>query len=262
MRYSVTLGAAGQGRDPAGLADLAALAEDSGWDAVFLEDYLDYQGTGLPTFDAWVCLAAMATATTRIRLGPQVTPLSRRLPWEVAMQAVALDYLSGGRLILGVGSGDVTDPVLAALGGPRDLASRLDEGLEVVMALWSGEALWHNGSHYQLAGLRLAARPVQSPRIPIWIGGDLRRVGVRRRLAKWDGACVYRERPLRPEDVHDILDLVRRERGEAGGYEVKVSGSPELLEEFAEAGAAWWGRWIPPGSLAETRAVIAAGPPT
>src|SRR5262245_50274799 len=118
MRFSVTVGAVGDGRDPAGLARLAELAEASGWDAVFLEDYLDYQGMGLPTYDPWVCLAAMAAATSQIRLGTTVTPVPRRRPWELAAQAVAVDWLSAGRLILGVGAGDAADPGFAAVGEP------------------------------------------------------------------------------------------------------------------------------------------------
>jgi alkanesulfonate monooxygenase SsuD/methylene tetrahydromethanopterin reductase-like flavin-dependent oxidoreductase (luciferase family) len=260
----VTLGAVGDGREPAGLAGLAALAEASGWDAVFLEDYLDYQGMGLATYDPWVCLAAMAAATGRIRLGTTVTPVPRRRPWELAAQAVAVDHLSAGRLILGVGAGDVSDPGFAAVGEParpRVLAARLDEGLEIISRLWTGSAVHYAGEHYRISGLRLAATPVQRPRIPIWVGGDLRRPGVRRRLTRWDGACVYRERPLDPDDVRDILDLVRRERGGTSGFEVKVSGNPHLVDEFAAAGAAWWGRWIAPGDIAEARQVIAAGPP-
>jgi alkanesulfonate monooxygenase SsuD/methylene tetrahydromethanopterin reductase-like flavin-dependent oxidoreductase (luciferase family) len=119
MRYGVTLGAYGDGRDPRGLARLAALAEDRGWDAMFLEDYLVYQGmTGGPTYDTWICLAAMATATERLRLGTTVAAVPRRRPWELAAAAVALDQLSGGRLILGAGAGDLNDP-----GGPAGAAA-------------------------------------------------------------------------------------------------------------------------------------------
>jgi alkanesulfonate monooxygenase SsuD/methylene tetrahydromethanopterin reductase-like flavin-dependent oxidoreductase (luciferase family) len=262
VRFSVTLGAGGSGRDPAGLAALAALAEEAGWDAFFLEDYLCYRG--LPTYDAWVCLAAIAAATTRIRIGTTVTPLPRRQPWELAAQAVAVDRLSGGRLILGVGSGAGDDPGLAAVGpsmSARERAARLDEALQVLTALWTGTRVGHHGRHYQLDGLRLAAVPVQQPRIPIWIGGDLRRPGVRRRLAQWDGACVYRERALDPGDVRDIVTLIRAADRELPGYDIKVSGNPGLLDEFAAAGATWWGQWIPPGAPDAAREVITAGPP-
>ena len=98
MRYLINIGAAGPGRDPRTLAELAALAEACGWDGMTLEDYLVYQGNlGTPTFDAWVVLAAMAMATTRITLGTLVTPLPRRRPWQLASEAVTLDHLCGGR---------------------------------------------------------------------------------------------------------------------------------------------------------------------
>lgn len=271
LRFGVTLGAVGEGRDPRGLAELATLAEQSGWDGFFLEDYLIYQGmVDQPTYDATVGLAAMAMTTTRIRLGFTVTPVPRRHPWELAAQCVALDHVCGGRLILGVGAGDVGDPSVAAVGesrNPRVRAELLDEGLAILAALWTGEPVHHDGAHYRVDGLRLAARPVQRPRIPIWVGGDLLRPGVRRRLSQWDGACVYKGppgagEPMTPDDVRDLRRLVVRERGHADGFDVKVSatvGAAELAA-FAAAGATWATRWIPPVGLAETRAVIAHGP--
>jgi alkanesulfonate monooxygenase SsuD/methylene tetrahydromethanopterin reductase-like flavin-dependent oxidoreductase (luciferase family) len=263
VKYSVTLGAGGDGRDPAGLAALAALAEATGWDAFLLEDYLCYRG--LPTYDPWVCLAAIAAATTRIRLGTTVTPLPRRHPWELAAQAVAVDHLSGGRLILGVGSGADDDPAFTTVGTPmsvRERTARLDEGLQVLTALWAGTPVHHHGRYYHMDGLRLPATPVQRPRIPIWVGGDLRRPGVRRRLTEWDGACVYRERALDPGDVRDIVALRSAAGRDLAGYDIKVSGNPACLSDFAAAGATWWGRWIPPGRPDDARKFIAGGPPS
>jgi alkanesulfonate monooxygenase SsuD/methylene tetrahydromethanopterin reductase-like flavin-dependent oxidoreductase (luciferase family) len=262
VKFSITLGAAGDGRDPAALAGLAVLAETAGWDAFFLEDYVSYRG--LPTYDPWICLAAIAGATRRIRLGTTVTPLPRRHPWELAAQAVAVDHLSGGRLILGVGSGAADDPAFATVGSPvtaSERAARLDEGLQVLTALWTGTAVHHQGRYYLIDGLQLAATPVQQPRIPIWVGGDLRRPGVRRRLAQWDGACAYRERALGPDDVRDIAGLVRAAGRDLAGYDIKVSGNQDRLADFGAAGASWWGRWIPPGHRDETQKIIADGPP-
>ena len=119
----------------------------------------------------------------------------------------------------------------------------------------------YHGRYYHLDGLHLPATPVQQPRIPIWIGGDLRRPGVRRRLTGWDGACVYRDRALDPANVRDITGLLRAAGRDPAAYDIKVSGNPGLLAEFAAAGASWWGQWIPPGRPEETGAIIAAGPP-
>ena len=91
--------------DPATLARLAARAEDRGWDGVFLWDHVLYRPPTSSATDPWIALAAMAAATDRVQIGPMVTPLARRRPWIVARQAVAIDQLSGGRFVLGLGLG-------------------------------------------------------------------------------------------------------------------------------------------------------------
>ena len=254
MKFSVTMGAAGAGRDPAGLAALARMAEECGWDGVFLEDYLVYQGqTELPTYDPWICLAAMACGTERIKLGTTVTPMPRRQPWDLAAQTVALDHLSNGRLILGVGTGDPSDPFLPK--GNR--GDRLDEALMLIDRLWTGEVVDHDGEHFPLRGARLAATPVQRPRIPVWVGGDLTSPRVRSRILRWDGSCAYKGPPGGSEQI--TPDDVRALKAEARpGFQIKVSGGDPAA--FAEAGATWWGRWIAPG--ADATEVIRAGPPT
>jgi alkanesulfonate monooxygenase SsuD/methylene tetrahydromethanopterin reductase-like flavin-dependent oxidoreductase (luciferase family) len=162
---------------------------------VFLEDYLVYQSQiGTPTYDPWVCLAAMATRTNRIRLGSTVTPLPRRRVAKLAAEAVALDHLSGGRVTLGIGLGDAWDMALANLGERTDArirAEMVDEGLEVLVGLWSGEQFTYDGRFYQVQDVTMLPRPLQSPRIPIWIGGQYPRAGPIARAARWDGSCLF-----------------------------------------------------------------------
>jgi len=195
---------------------------------------------------------------TRIRIGTTVTPLPRRHPWKVAAEAVALDHLSNGRFILGVGIGDPSDPFMGT-GDPKVLAEMLDEGLEVIDRLWTSEPISFEGKHYQLDRVQLTARPVQQPRIPIWIGGNMLVPAVRRRILRWDGSCAYKgstdaPQQITPDDVRALL----AERN--GPFDVKVSdGDPA---EFAAAGATWWGRWIAPASPEDTLAVIQEGPPS
>ena len=86
------------------MAELARVAERSGWDGFFVWDHI-YFFAGNPVGDPWVQLAAVADATERLRIGTMVTPLPRRRPWVVARQAVTLDRLSDGRFVLGVGIG-------------------------------------------------------------------------------------------------------------------------------------------------------------
>lgn len=256
MKFSVTVGAAGVGRDPRGLAELARVVEGSGWDGLFLEDYLVYQGdASLPTYDPWICLAAIAVATERIRIGTTVTPLPRRRPWKVAAEVVALDELSGGRMILGVGIGDPGDPFLEEK-SPPVLAEMLDEGLAIIDQLWTGQPINHQGRHYRLEDVQLTARPVQRPRVPVWVGGNLLVPAVRRRILRWDGSCAYKgttdsPQQVTPEDVRGLRD--------EGARDVKVSGGDPAA--FAAAGATWWGRWIPPLPVVETLAIVRQGPP-
>jgi hypothetical protein len=202
----------------------------------------------------------MACATSTIKLGTTVTPLPRRHPWQVAAETVALDHLSGGRLILGVGIGDPGDPFLT--GPPRELAEKLDESLEIITALWTGEPVRYAGKHYQLDGAQLTAVPLQRPRIPIWVGGNFLVPAVRRRILRWDGSCAYKgtttaPQPTTPEDIRRLIST--RLGGGDDRFEVKASGGDPAA--FAEAGATWWGRWIAPGPAGDAREILRAGPP-
>ncbi len=91
---------------------LGELAEGSSWDGIFLEDYVcfeDEQGHPFKTFDPWVELAVIAMRTGHVRIGTELTPLSRRRPWKLARETVTLDHLSNGRLTLTVGLGGFID---------------------------------------------------------------------------------------------------------------------------------------------------------
>ncbi|MFF0345943.1 hypothetical protein [Kribbella sp. NPDC004875] len=112
------------------------------------------------------------------------------------------------------------------------------------------------GKHYSLTDVQLTARPMQAPRIPIWVGGNFLVPAVRRRILRWDGSCAYKgstaaPRPITPQDVLELR--------QDGAVDIKVSGGDPAA--FAEAGAAWWGRWIAPMSFAETLAIVRTGPP-
>jgi hypothetical protein len=278
MQYGITISPVGPAGDPRSMMELAVLAEQAGWDAMFLEDYVVYPDP-LPTYDPWVVMAAMAVVTTRIKLGTLVTPITRRRPWKVAMEGTTLDHLSGGRAILGIGAGDAAELSFAAAGEPssqRELAGRLDEALELIARLWEGGPVTYQGSHYRTTDLQLAPRPLQRPRIPIWIGGDWLRPGVRRRLPRWDGSCAYHgtpgtpdSRPLDADEVSELLAWVRRVRGNADGFDVCVGGRErdpdagrerEYLTSLAAAGATWWQEWCRPGDADRTRAAVEGGP--
>jgi len=114
----------------------------------------------------------------------ELAALAERSGWKVAAEAMTVDHLSGGRMILGVGSGDPASVDMTRLGeaeAARTRAAMLDEALEVIDGLWRGEPLSFEGTHYSLDDITLRPRPLQQPRIPIWIGGQLTRRRCRRR---------------------------------------------------------------------------------
>src|ERR1700682_3129160 len=271
MHFGLNLANGGPYAGPRTMADLAAVAEDSGWDGVFLEDYLVYQNkTGTPTYDPWVCLAAMAMRTERIRLGTTVTPLPRRRVAKLAAEAVTLDHLSGGRVTLGLGLGDAWDVALANPGEQTDTRTRAampDEGLDVLVGLWSGEPFSYSGRFFNVDNVTLLPRPVQTPRIPIWIGGQYPKSGPIRRAARWDGSCLFistsyspdgiTQRDWTPEDVRAFLATVADLRPPgAAAFDMVVTTVSErqrdadaqraAIARLAEAGATWWIEWIAP----------------
>jgi len=259
MKYGLELANGGAIADPATLAALAQEAEIAGWDGIFLEDYIVWQGhADAPTYDPMVLLAAMAMRTTRVRLGTTVTSLSRRRPWKLAKEAVTLDHLSNGRLILGIGLGDVGDQGFAAVREVMPLAKRatiVDEALELLTLLWSGEPVTFHGRHFTVDHLPCLPRPLQQPRIPIWIGGKWPTPGVMRRAATYDGFVggkVHRDDEdwrLDAPEIHDLKDRIRATRASLERFDIALGGA-RPGEDIAEdrryvaaaeaAGATWW----------------------
>ena len=172
MRHGLSLAPFGQLADPRVVAALAADAERAGFDGVFLWDHMYRADPFRPVADPWIALAAVAAATDRIRLGPLVTPVARRRPQKLARETTTLDHLSGGRLIVGVGLGVNTGGELTRFAEEDDdriRGDRLDEGLDLLSRLWSGEEVSHHGPHFTADAVRFLPRPVQEPRIPIWV---------------------------------------------------------------------------------------------
>ncbi|HEX5860141.1 MAG TPA: LLM class flavin-dependent oxidoreductase, partial [Microbacterium sp.] len=173
MKFGLHLPNFGAFGDARALADLAVAAETAGWDGFFLWDHLLFCDLDQNDHvDPWVALTAIAAATSTIRLGPLVTPVARRRPWELARQAVSLQNFSNGRLVLGVGLGEPTEWDFRFFGDPTDprvRAEKLDEGLEILRGLWSGKQFGFSGQHYRLEPMTFLPPPVTP--IPIWVGG-------------------------------------------------------------------------------------------
>ncbi|NIO36131.1 LLM class flavin-dependent oxidoreductase [Candidatus Bathyarchaeota archaeon] len=176
------------------LLNLAVAADEAGWDGFFLWDHITWF-VRAPLMDPWTMLGAMASRTEKLRLGTMVTPLARRRPQVVARQSVTLDHLSGGRAVLGVGlGGDAQD--YTAFGEEFEyklLAEKVDEALDVITGLWSGKAVTHRGRHYAVDDVTFLPKPIQEPRIPIWIGGQS--IGALKRASRYDGWAIVGPHP-------------------------------------------------------------------
>jgi F420-dependent oxidoreductase-like protein len=128
-----------------------------------------------PCLEGWTALAALAQATTRLRLGTLVTGIHYRHPAVLANMAAAIDVISGGRLELGIGAGwnqQESGAYGIELGTPRERSDRFEEACQVLISLLSEEATDFSGRYYQLAGARNEPKGPQRPHPPIVIGGS------------------------------------------------------------------------------------------
>ena len=260
--YGWNFAPAGALADPDALVDVARRVEAAGWDAVFLWDHLMRPDPEVAILDPWVMFGAIGAATHRVLVGPMVTPLPRRRPQVVAKQATALDRLTGGRCILGLGLGVDTGRELSGFGEVVDLrrrAAMLSEGAEVIDRLMSGDVTGIDGEHYRVDGVSMQPSPVQRPRVPMWFAARTTNRAPLRRAARYDGMCVIE---LDPDQLRGAVEFVAGERGGLDRFDVAMMIAPGAdAEPFIEAGATWVIREISPGpSLGEIHALVDAPP--
>jgi alkanesulfonate monooxygenase SsuD/methylene tetrahydromethanopterin reductase-like flavin-dependent oxidoreductase (luciferase family) len=248
VKRAIDVAPFGELADPRVLAGLAAAAEERGWDGFFVWDHIVYRAPVRAVADPWVALAAVACATSRLRIGPLVTPLSRRRVHKVARETVTLDLLSSGRLTLGVGLGSARNGELEPFGevaDPRERARRLDQGLDDLTRYWGGE---------------FQPVPVQRPRIPVWVAAEWPHRRPVRRALRWDG--LFPIALPGPDALAELTTEVRAARPAADPFDVIVEIPPDDdPQSWARAGATWavtdFG--LQPVQ-AEVREVIEAGP--
>jgi alkanesulfonate monooxygenase SsuD/methylene tetrahydromethanopterin reductase-like flavin-dependent oxidoreductase (luciferase family) len=233
--------------EPALLAELAAAAEQAGWEGFFLWDHIAYREPVRAVADPWIALSAIATATSHVRLGPLVTPVSRRRVSKLARETITLDHLSSGRLTLGVGLGsDRTGELerFSEVTDPRERATLLDRGLEELDELWNGG---------------FEPPPVQRPRIPVWAAARWPNRRPLRRAVHWDGVFVI-ELPG-PAELATLAGEISTAR-DLGSFDLVAEIEPgEDPQPWEAAGATWvlTGFGSQPRA-ATVRETIAAGP--
>ena len=285
MKFALDTCIHGEYSNPILIAELASLAEQSGWDGFFIWDGM---GGTQPTADPWVTLSVMGSFTSKIRIGTAVTPIARRRPWKLARETTSVDCISKGRLTLGVGLGDPPSTEYQQFGenpNSRTRADKLDEGLDVLTGLWGGKEFSYDGNHYKIDKVTFLPIPVQSPRIPIWVAGDWPRNPPFRRAARWDGMIPIKndgtestdmtsEMPvLTPHDIEHAVIFTKSHRVSKGPIDVVTGVQNSMMSrselgriaaEYEDAGLTWqthsFGPWN--GTIEECRARIRQGPPT
>jgi alkanesulfonate monooxygenase SsuD/methylene tetrahydromethanopterin reductase-like flavin-dependent oxidoreductase (luciferase family) len=260
--------------EPARVAELAVTAEEAGWSGFFLWDHM-LARPGMAVCDPWIAMAAVATATRDIGFGAMVTPLARRRPWVMARQAAALDRLSGGRLVIGVGLGDDGWREFSSFGDasePRERGVLLDESLEVLRRLLTGEDVNFDGERLHVHSTPFLPKPAQDP-LPIWVAGRWPNRAPLARAARMQGCFpIFAGDPDFP-DADDVAG-VRAELDRLGApddFDLAITGKMRRLESAERAkavataesnGVTWLLEGFGPGlSVAEFEAVVAAGPP-
>ena len=258
-------------------ARLALQAEEAGWDGCFLGDAIWCE-------DPMIALAAAAMITKRIRLGPMILPMPLRRPWKVASESLALDHLSEGRLVLGLGAGAVW---MGWQGFPDEVtdtrarAEMLDESIDILTLLYQRKPFDYDGKHYHLKLTLLdemyyPPRPVQQPRIPLWVVGIWPHNKSMRRVLKCDGVIVEKrntqgqgEEATR-EDICEIKTYVDSNRTLPPPFDIVMVGKTsglsrsqvqEKLLSRNEVGLTWWIEDVIGESEEQVAERIRQGPP-
>jgi alkanesulfonate monooxygenase SsuD/methylene tetrahydromethanopterin reductase-like flavin-dependent oxidoreductase (luciferase family) len=280
MKYGLDIPNIGAFSDVRAVADLAQVAEESGWDGIFLWDTIHIEDNK-PAADAWIALAAIAMKTERIKIGLHAAVPARRRPAKLAREAVTLDHLSHGRLILGVVLGSDADRGFGAFGEEPDLkkrAKRLDESLAILQGLWSGKPFSYTGEYYQVEEITFLPAPVQTAGIPIWIGWfwpgkkPLERVA-RFEVAipqKWLGNNEFGE--INPDEIRQLKAYMEEKRKPGAPFDIVVGGpvfeaatdekARATLLANQKAGATWTLQRIEiDAEIAAVRNAIKQGPP-
>lgn len=174
------------------VVDIARMADDAGYHALLAPDHLTtVRPSGHPVFEAWTLITALARETTNVRVGHLVTANGYRNPALQAKMASTVDVLSGGRLEFGIGSGWLEpDHVQYGYdyGTTGGRLRRLEEALQVILALWTEQKATFSGEYYRVQDAVNEPKGVQRPHIPLMIAGS----GEKRTLrlvAQYGDAC-------------------------------------------------------------------------
>jgi hypothetical protein len=254
----LSISLSGELADPKVVAGVAVLAEEAGWDGVFVWDHL-WNRTLAPFADPFVTLAAIALATDRVRIGTLVTALSRRRPQLVAQSTTSLDRVSDGRMVLGLGLGVDSHGEYSAFDEPaaddRARAKALDSGIDVLKQMLAGEPV------ASADGRITTVASVQQPRVPIWIAGTAKYTAGPRRVHRHgvEGLALVGASTWSPDIVTTALQGGGLSAGEIDL--ALVGGAHPDSHALAEVGATWCIPEILPDATASDAKALASTSP-
>lgn len=258
-------------------AEMAQAAENAGWDGMFV-------GDAIWTTDPMISLTAAAMRTSRIKLGTMIIPVPLRKPWKIASEAAALDRLSGGRVILGLGAGAVW---MGWQGFPGEVtetkarAGMLDETIDILTLLFQGKPFDYDGKHFPVKltlvdAMHYPPPPLQQPRIPLWVVGIYPRKKSMRRLLKCDGwlpmkmGATGEYEEVTPADLREAKAYIDANRTLGTPFEYIIEGktaglapgeAQEKLHTWQQAGATWWIEGMWEKTPAQVIEILRQGPP-
>jgi F420-dependent oxidoreductase-like protein len=205
---------------------------ESAWNFDHFEPILGKPRNG-PCLEGWTTLAALAQATSRIRVGCMVTGMPYRHPSVLANMAATVDVISGGRLELGLGAGwnqDEADALGIELPPLKERFDRFDEGLEVIVRLLRDDVADFDGEHHRLRAASCEPKPVQRPHPPIWIGGT----GPTRTLRAVARHAQYWNTPFTsPDDLGRLLGILRGHCEDVGRDPSEITVTAQVIHDPA-----------------------------
>lgn len=263
MKHGFFFAPFGELSNPLKTAEVAAQAEASGYDGIYLWDHILRPET-TQVGEAWIALAAIAMSTETVKLGPLVTPLPRRRPQIVAKQAIALDLLSKGRLILGVGLGVDTAGELSKFSEVLNLKTRAEmttEAIKIVRGFLSGKEFTVHGEH--LSASQVLSGPVgfSDRSIPLWSATRTTKRAPLQRAASLDGLFPIEEAVANLDQTVELIHQILDPRKD---FEIAVRDSDldVIPGDAAQLGVTWLLRSLPPETTYDQAMKVASRPPT
>jgi len=259
------------------VAEAAPLAEEMGWDGCFLGDAIWCE-------DPMIALAAAAMTTSPIRLGTMLIPVPLMRPWKIASASLALDQLSNGRLILGLGTGatwmgwqSFPDEVTTT----KARAEMLDETIDILNQMYQRRPFDYDGKHYQVKLTLLdeqyyPPKPIQQPRIPLWAPVIWPRKKSMERILRCDGLFAEKwsadgkPEAVTPQDIREMKAYVEAHRTLTTPFNIVIGSKTaglnpvqpkDNLWPWIEAGVTWWIEELWDASPEAVLECIRQGPP-